>query len=355
MQLKDRPAVGCLRLAQLLLLGLLALQALHAAAAEQFKLLSGSSEPAQLELAQAFAKRVGAQAGIRFKIVQTAGPADSLGRLRSDFGSGFSFLPADVAFAYFDAALRGHPAAAEWVSPLRVIAPAYEQVFYFIARRDSKLGSLRDIRDARINLGPRGSAAAISTATLYRQLFNAPIPEKNATFLEDDAALAKLVTDGTIDVVAIVAPQPAAVLTKMRPEARRFIKVLGADSTAPEGQAALRIYDLATLHAASYPNLLTEDVETFANQWYFVAFGRRLTDDPALLARIAGAWCRTGDRGTGGVQSDGRPAISDGLDLKPGWAYAPTALDALRRCRQLPAGAEASQCTTQDRLLGLCE
>ena len=46
----------------------------------------------------------------------------------------------------------------------------------------------------------------------------------------------------------------------MKPEARRFVKLLKFDATRPESAAALRVYRVATLRQASYPNLLGEDI-----------------------------------------------------------------------------------------------
>jgi len=85
---------------------------------------------------------------------------------------------------------------------------------------------VHEIKDARINTGPIGSGTALTATTLYRLMFNAPLPEAKATLLSNEDALLKLITDKSVDVVAIVAGQPAKLFTDMKPEVRQFIKML---------------------------------------------------------------------------------------------------------------------------------
>ena len=101
---------------------------------------------------------------------------------------------------------------------------------------------------------------ALTATTLYRRMFGAPIAEGKASFLANEDALISLLTDGTLDVVVVVAGQPAKLLTEMKPEVRKFIKLLRFDPKHPASGAALETYFPATVRAASYPNLLTEDV-----------------------------------------------------------------------------------------------
>lgn len=337
-----------------LLAALLTLQAPGAVSADRLSLLTGPESSIQPQIGREIVAFVANPAGIELRAIPTDGPAESLRRLRDELGRGLALLPSDTAHAYLDAARRGNPAAGEFVAPLRVIAPLYPEEFYFIVRSDSKFGSVHDIRDARINIGPVSSATALSTSTLYRLLFDAPIPDQNATFLSHEDALVKLITDGSIDVVVIVAEQPARLLANMKPEARQFIKLLKFDPTHPGSAAALRVYDQSTIRAGSYPNLLTADMPALANKLYLVAYIRRRADD-ALLARFGRSWCENLPR----LQREGNPKWRDVEvalpELKPGWAYAKPAERELARCKgTAPAPAPAS-CSQQDRILGLCD
>ena len=79
-----------------------------------------------------------------------------------------------------------------------------------------------------------GSGTALSATTLYRLMFEQPLPEGNATYVSNEEALIKLTTDKSVDVAIIVAGQPAKLFADMKPEARQFIKLLKLDDKAKE-------------------------------------------------------------------------------------------------------------------------
>ena len=62
-----------------------------------------------------------------------------------------------------------------------------------------------------------------------------PLPEAKASLLTNEDALLKLITDKSVDVVAIVAGQPAKLFADMKPEVRQFIKMLKFDAE-PAGE-----------------------------------------------------------------------------------------------------------------------
>jgi len=125
-----------------------------------------------------------------------------------------------------DRAAAGSKEASVIIRPLRVILPLYNTEIHYIVRADSPLNYIHDIKSAKINGGVLGSGAALITHTLYRMMFNGPIPEANDSFLENQDALVKLIGDKTVDVVVVAAGQPAPLIANMRPEAQKFIKLL---------------------------------------------------------------------------------------------------------------------------------
>ena len=64
-------------------------------------------------------------------------------------------------------------------------------------------------------------------------MFGAPLPDANASFLSNEEALVKLISDKSVDVVVVVAGQPAKLLVDMKPEARKLIKLLKFDPDNP--------------------------------------------------------------------------------------------------------------------------
>ena len=142
----------------------------------------------------------------------------------------FALVQSDVYQAFLDQAAAGNASAGTIIRPLRVIMPLYNEEIYFIVRADSPMNFVHEIKDARINTGPVGSGTALTTTTLYRLMFNEPLSESKASLLSNEDALLKLITDKSVDVVAIVAGQPAKLFTDMKPEVRQFIKMLKFDA-----------------------------------------------------------------------------------------------------------------------------
>src|SRR4029077_19225458 len=168
------------------------------------------------------AKFVAPDATISLEVLATAGSAANIKHLCCARGGNSWTGQADVYQASLDRAAGGNKEASTIMRPLRVILPLYNTEIHYIVRADSPLNSIHDIRNAKINGGVLGSGAALITHTLYRMMFDAPIPEANDSFLRNEEALVKLIGDKTIDVVVVAAGQPAPLIANMRPEAQKF-------------------------------------------------------------------------------------------------------------------------------------
>jgi uncharacterized protein len=349
-QVTYRPAIGRLLIAVLMFLTMTA-----ALAGDRIKITTGPDDGVQPQVARDIARFVGPAAGLEIEVASGIGPGESVQRLLDVAGVKMALLPSDTAFAVADAARRGNSDAGRLLAPIRVIAPLYHEPIYLIARADSPLNFIHDIRDARINIGALKSGSALTATTLYQLLFDAPMPEDHVSYLAPEEALARLTGDQTIDVVVMVAEQPTRLLANMKPEARRFIKLLKFDAGNANAAAALRIYDATTIRAASYPNLLTEDLPGLATTVYLVTYGPRRDEDDARLARFAKAWCRQLPR----MQNEGLPLwreveLAPGA-LKPEWHYARTAAAELAACSGSATPVPAASCSQQERVLGLCQ
>ena len=126
-----------------------------------------------------------------------------------------------------------------------------------------------EIRGTRINTGPIGSGTALTT-TLYRLMFGESI--RDASVMTNEEALAKLVTDKSAEVVAVIAGQPAKLLVDMKPESRQYIKLLKFDRNHATSAASLRTYFPTTVRADLHPNLLTEYIPALAVKAYLVTY-----------------------------------------------------------------------------------
>ncbi|MBI4995642.1 MAG: C4-dicarboxylate ABC transporter substrate-binding protein [Rhodocyclales bacterium] len=327
------------------------------AVADEIRLLSGPQQTSQHRVAGELARRITPAAGLPVTVAATAGPGDLLQQLRDDTrpsSLNLAVVQADIGQLYLNVALGGNREAAAWLAPLRVVAPLYNEELHFIVRSDSAFESLQDIRNARINVGPVAGGTAMSVATLYRLLFDAPPPAENLSRLDHEEALAKMLTDRSIDVVALLADQPAPLLANMKPEARRYVRLLKFDREHAGAAAAAMVYGISALRATSYPRLLDQDVPALAVRLYLVAHGKPEGLQAQRLRRIATALCTEVPR----LRTSGHRKwheVATGLPaLAPGWHYSEVSTPDLARCLRLAENEIPDVCLPDERFLGLC-
>jgi TRAP transporter TAXI family solute receptor len=346
-------------LAALLAFGLL-LPLAAAAATVDYKIVTASERGTYIQIGRDLAKFIAPAADINLEVLPSAGSAENVQRLRYEPGVKLALVQSDVYQAFLDQAAAGNGEAGAMIRPLRVVMPLYNEEIYFIARADSKLEYVHDIDGSRVNLGPLRSGTAMSAITIYRQMFGHPIADANASFLSNEDALLKLVGDKSVDVVVVVAGQPAKLLVDMKPEARKLVKLLKFDAQQPGSAAALKTYFPATILAANYPNLLSEDIPGVAVKAFLVTYDYPRADTIQHLTRFAGALCD----GFAKLQAEGHPKWREvKLELPPlgrGWAYYPPMERQLRSCIAKNAATAAAvrnkaNCTQQEHVLGLCD
>jgi hypothetical protein len=328
-----------------------------AAPAAAYKMVTASERGTYIQIGRDIGKFVAPAANIELEVLPSAGSAENVQRLRFEPGVRFALVQSDVYQAFLDQAAGGNAEAGEMIRPLRVIMPLYNEEIYFLARSDSPLNFVHQIRDAKINVGPLRSGTAMSATTIYRQLFDTALPDANASFLGNEEALLKLVSDTSLDVVVVVAGQPAKLLVDMKPEARKLIKLLKFDPAHPTSAVALKTYFPATIRAASYPNLLTEDIPGAAVKAFLVTYDYTRGESVDRLSRFARALCQNFPR----LQAEGHPKWREVQlalpDLPRGWRYYPPMQRELKNCTpetKVEAPPVRAACTQQARVLGLC-
>src|SRR4029079_18379321 len=218
-----------------------------ASAAAEYKIVTASERGTYIQIGRDLARYIAPLADIELEVLPSAGSSENVKRLRYEPGVKLAMVQSDVYQAFLDQAAAGNKEAGEMIRPLRVIMPLYNEEIYFIVRADSDLNYVHEMRDARINAGELGSGTALTTSTLYRMLFSRALPEGRTTFFSNEDALIKLIDDKTINVVAVVAGQPANSLVDMNPEARSFIKLLRVGPTHPSTNVVQRTYFPATV------------------------------------------------------------------------------------------------------------
>lgn len=329
-----------------------------ALAAAEFKIVTASERGTYIVIGRDIAKHVAPAADIDLEVLPSAGSAENVRRLRYEPGVKFAIVQSDVYQAFLDQAAAGNSEAGQIIRPLRVIMPLYNEEIYFIVRADSPLNYVHEIKDMKVNAGLLGSGTALTTTTLYRLMFNAPLAEANASFLSNEDALVKLITDKTLDVVVVVAGQPAKLLVDMKPEVREYIKLLKLDPNHPSSRVAFKTYFPATVRASSYPNVLTEDIPGIAVKAFLVTYDYNLKATVEYLARFGRAMCEN----FATLQAEGHPKwreVELALpELGQGWRYYPPIARQMRACMSPQTKAKprpGRPCPQQERVLGLCE
>jgi TRAP transporter TAXI family solute receptor len=327
----------------------------------QYKIVTASERGTYIVLGRDLATWIAPDAGIELESVPSAGSSENVFRLRYEAGVKLAMVQSDVYQAFLDQAAAGNKDAGKLIRPLRVVLPLYNEEIYFIVRSDSPLNYIHEIKDARINAGQYGSGTALTSVTLYQAMFRTPLPKATTTYLSNEEALLKLTGDKSVDVVAVIAGQPAKLLADMKPEAKQLIKLLKFDPNNPASKEALKTYFAATVYARSYPNLLTEDVPGLAVKAFLVTYDYNLQQTRGNLARFAKSLCQNFSL----LQEKGHPKWKDVElympELGAGWSYYPPTAKEIAACA---GGRSRSQpltqpqfrgsCTQQEAVLGLC-
>lgn len=333
---------------------------LLAAARAEYKIVTASERGTYIQIGRDLAKWVADPAEINLEVLPSKGSAENVQRLRYEPGVKLALVQSDVYQAMLNQATLGNHSARQIIRPLRVILPLYDEEIYFVTRADSPLKFIHDMKDKKINIGPVGSGTALSATTLYRLMFGQALPDANASYLSNEEALLKLTGDKSVDVVVIVAGQPAKLFADMKPEARQLIKLLRLDEKAPEILRATKTYFPATIRTSSYPSWLAEDVPTLTVKAFLVTYDYNLQMTQAYLNRFAQAFCLNFDN----LQNYGHPKWKQVKmelpQLGKGWSYYPPMERVLRNCiaRRTQAAPSASpatrECSQQEKVLGLC-
>ena len=346
------------------LLGMILLSSAAAAPRAEYKIVTASKTGTYIQIGQDLAKWVADPAGIDLEVLESKGSAENVQRMRFEPGVKLALVQSDVYQAFLDEAKAGNTDAGNIIRPLRLIMPLYDEEIYFVARADSPLNSIHEIKNKKISVGPLGSGTALTARTLYQLMFDEPISAANAQYLTNEEALVKLTVDKTIDVAIIVAGQPAKLFSDMKPEARKFIKILKLDESAPESARAKKTYFPAAIRVSSYPSWLTADTPTLTVKAYLVTYDYGLQSTVGNLARFAESLCTNFDK----LQANGHPKWKQvKLELpalSQGWRYYGPMEKRLRACiagqtsHSTPTStktqAPTRACTEQELVLGIC-
>src|ERR1700712_3972270 len=214
----------------LMLFALLGLAGLagRAQAQSDFKIVTGPERGTYIQIGQDLSRWVADPINMELEVLPSKGSAENVQRMRYEPGVKFALGHSDVCQAYVDMAPAGNAEAGKIIQPLRLIMPLYDEEIYFVVRSDSPLNYIHEIKNKNISVGLIGSGTAQSATTLYRLMFNEPIPDQYAQHYSNEDALAKLIVR-KLDVAVIVAGQPAKLFQDLNADLLGQIKLLKLD------------------------------------------------------------------------------------------------------------------------------
>jgi hypothetical protein len=167
-------------------------------------------------------------------------------------------------------------------TPLRIVAPLFNEQVQVLVRTDARWDYVREIRGLRLNIGRADGARARTARALYQQLFGVPLPAAQANELDLDGALHALQQrGGPIDAIVVVSEAPLE--SQLQPAAQRQVRELTIEGR--QGAiTSLPGFTVSRRSAAERARLSTTS--------YLVAPGAPPRPHDALLRTLAVALCR---------------------------------------------------------------
>jgi TRAP-type uncharacterized transport system substrate-binding protein len=286
-----------------------------------YKIVTASERGTYIKIGRDLAQFVAPPADIALEVLPSAGSVENVRRLRYESGVKFALVQSDVYQSFLDLASGGNSEASAHDPAIARDHAAVQRGDLLHRPGDSPLNYVHEIKGAKINAGELGSGTALTSATLYRLMFGEAIPDASATYLSNEEALVKLVTDKTLDVVAVVAGQPAKLLVDMKPEARQRIKLLKFDANHPASKAVLKTYFQATCARQQLPEPADGGPAGLAVKAFLVTYDFQVKGTEAYLRRFARSLCQNFPT----LQEKGHPKwreVELALpDLGRGWNY----------------------------------
>lgn len=150
------------------------------------------------------------------------------GRLES------GFVQSDIAYGAYTG--TGAFADRDAVPGLRALASLYVESMQLVARADSGIESVADLRGRRVSLDSRGSGTEID-ALLVLEAFDLGIDDVDARYVKPEQAI-RLIAKGELDAFFIVAGYPTpSVLETTAEQAAKLVRIDG-----PEVEALIAQY-----------------------------------------------------------------------------------------------------------------
>jgi len=339
-----------------------------------YEIVTGSKISTYYKIGQDLAKYVAPDADIRLRVLHTNGSVDNVLKLispkypRVKFAIVQSDVLDELKRLSKEAKGEKREIARKLVKDIRVIKPLFNEEIHILVRKDSGIDSFSDLKDKKIFAGKPRSGTLMTTMLLYKKLFGKRL--KNyvvATEQKGDKKgnlfkrMLKKLSHREIDAIIQVTGQPAENLDKyIGKEASRVIKFVPYTKRDFNNQLISNYYR-TYIHKDSY-RWLKKSVPTLATKAFLVTYNydsktttanikkfvESLNRNLPTLKRKASKSPKTPHPKWKQVSSDCKPTLLDG------WKYHWVVDRACKDVAVSKSRTDLSDCTRDDKLLGLC-
>ena len=177
----------------------------------------------------------------------TEGPSENIKLLESG--------EIDLAFVTLGVAQQAWNGAGDWTGgkrlrQMRAIFPMYDTPFQFLAPRDSGLAAALDLAGKRVGVGPAGG-----TTGIYMPQFFKALQIDAALEVGSWAELARKLTDGSLDALAVAAGVPFPAFAELERKLKvRYLPLTSSQIVAL--RLAMPELSPSLVAAGTYPSLL---------------------------------------------------------------------------------------------------
>jgi len=241
-----------------------------------YYIITGNPDFTYYSIGKDLSKYITPYTNIDLSPIPSEGSVENIRALRYRKGVKFAIVQHDVYQEYLNYAEDGDEEAYSLINELRVIMPLYFEEVHILAHKDTNIKYIHEIRDKKINIGPKDSGTAMTAMTIYKKMFNENIPRHLRFDYNYEDALRKL-ADGAIDVVFMVGGQPIQKLKSFKDDADSLVQLLELDSNNSIMNDVLDIYYKENIKAKNY-SWLKKDVKTIAVKAYLITYNFKKFD-----------------------------------------------------------------------------
>ena len=330
-----------------------------------YEITTGSKTGTYFQIGKNLAKYVAPKACIKLNVINSNGSLDNVYKLISAKYPKlkFAIVQNDVLQELQRRAKQGEKKSKKLVNSLRVIKPLYDEEIHILAKADSNISTFADLKGMRIAIGKPKSGTAMTSLLLYKELFGEKLTNYKAESFNDSL---KKLTRGGIDAIIKVAGQPVSRLSKgMNKGAEKVIKLLSYDEKNSEHNP-IESYYTTEIYAKNY-HWLKEDMPSLSTKAFLVTYNYRnhgTTDKIKKFVKVLDSELPTLQKKSSTQSNTPHPkwkqvSTECNPSLAGGWKYHNVVNEVCgsNGVKNISQGKEtdSSSCSSEDKILGLCE